>query len=168
MKRAILIAVIGYIIGIIVGLCFNKSIVLIYFPIIATSFIYKFCNKQKTKKFQLLSMKRYLRYIKIYFNSNVVILLIISSIISNSIVIFQKKNYEKIYNNLSIQKNLTLTGIIISGKQEKQYCNKYKIKVNYNNQDLRFYITTNKDIELEYGDKITFSGTYKKPEIQRN
>ena len=168
MKRPILIAVIGYIIGIIVGLCFSKSIVLIYFPIIAAYFIYKFCNKQKTKKFELLSIKRYLRYIKIYLSSKVIILLIISSIISNTIVIFQNKNYEKIYSDLSIQETLNLTGIIISEKQEKQYYNKYKIKVNHDNQNLRFYITTNKDIELEYGDKITFSGTYIKPEVQRN
>lgn len=168
MKRPILIAVIGYIIGIIVGLYFNKSIVLIYFPIIATYFIYKFFNKQKVKKFKLLSLKRYLRYIKIYFNSKVLILLIISSMISNTVVIFQNKNYERIYDYLSVQENLYLTGIIISGKQEKQYYNKYKIKVNYNNQNLRFYITTKKDIELEYGDKIVFSGTYEKPKIRRN
>ena len=168
MKRSILIAVIGYIIGIIVGLYFKISIVPFYIPVIATYFIYKFFNKQKTKKFQLLSIKRYLRYIKIYLNSKVIMLLIISSIITNTIVIFQNKNYEKIYNNLSTQENLNLTGIIISEKQEKQYYNKYKIKVNYNNQNLRFYITTNKDIELQYGDKITFSGTYTKPEKQRN
>lgn len=168
MKRPILIAVIGYIIGIIVGLYFNKSIVLIYFPIIATYFIYKFFNKQKVKKFKLLSLKRYLRYIKIYFNSKVLILLIISSMISNTVVISQNKNYERIYDYLSVQENLYLTGIIISGKQEKQYYNKYKIKVNYNNQNLRFYITTKKDIELEYGDKIVFSGTYEKPKIRRN
>lgn len=168
MKRPILIAVIGYIIGIIVGLYFKISIVPFYIPVIATYFIYKFCNKKQTKKFQLLSIKRYLRYIKIYLNSKVIILLMISSIISNTIVIFQNKNYEKIYNNLSIQENLNLTGTIISEKQEKQYYNKYKIKVNYNNQKLRFYITTKKDIELEYGDKITFSGTYTKPETQRN
>ena len=168
MKRSILIAVIGYIIGIIVGLYFKISIVPFYIPVIATYFIYKFFNKQKTKKFQLLSIKRYLRYIKIYLNSKVIMLLIISSIITNTIVIFQNKNYEKIYNNLSTKENLNLTGIIISEKQEKQYYNKYKIKVNYNNQNLRFYITTNKDIELQYGDKITFSGTYTKPEKQRN
>ena len=168
MKRPILIAVIGYIIGIIVGLYFKISIVSFYIPVIATYFIYKFCNKKQTKKFQLLSIKRYLRYIKIYLNSKVIILVIISSIISNTIVIFQNKNYEKIYNKLSIQENLNLTGIIISEKQEKQYYNKYKIKVNYNNQKLRFYITTKKDIELEYGDKITFSGSYTQPETQRN
>ena len=168
MRRPILIAVIGYIIGIIVGLYFNKSIVLIYTPIIATYFIYKLYNNKKTKKVQLLSIKRYFRYIKIFLNSKVIILLIISSIISNTIVIFQNKNYEKIYNNLSIQANLKLTGIIVSEKQEKQYYDKYKIQVKYNNKKLKFYITTTKDIELKYGDKISFSGTYTKPEIQRN
>ena len=94
MKRPILIAVIGYIIGIIVGLYFNKSIVLIYIPIIALYFIYKFCNKAKKEKFKLLSIKRYFRYIKIYLNSKVILIVIISSLVSNTIVIFQNKNYE--------------------------------------------------------------------------
>lgn len=168
MKRPILIAVIGYIIGIIVGLYFKTSIVLFYIPLITTYLIYKFCNKAKTKKFRLLSIKRYLRYIKLYLNSKVIIVLIISSILSNTIVAFQNKNYEKIYNNLSIQENLNLTGIIISEKQEKQYYDKYKIETKYNNKKIKFYITTSKNIKLEYGDKIKFSGTYTKPEIQRN
>lgn len=168
MKRPILVAVIGYIIGIIVGLYFKTSIVLFYIPIIATYLIYKFCKKQNVKKFKLLSIKRYLRYIKIYFNSKVIILLIISSIISNTIVIFQNKNYEEMYNNLSSQESLNLTGIIVSEKQEKQYYNKYKVKTKYNNKNLRFYITTKKDIELKYGDKISFLGIYTKPEVQRN
>ena len=168
MKRPVMIAVIGYIIGIIVGLYCKISIVSFYIPIIAIYLIYKFSKKEKTKKFKLLSVKRYLKYIKIYFNSKVIILLIISSIISNTIVISQNKKYEKIYSDLSGQESLNLTGIIISEKQEKQYYNKYKIKVKYNKQNLRFYITTKKDIKLEYGDKITFSGTYTKPEVQRN
>lgn len=168
MKRPILVAVIGYIIGIIVGLYFKISIVLFYIPIIATYLIYKFCKKQNVKKFKLLSIKRYLRYIKIYFNSKVIILLIISSIISNTIVIFQNKNYEKMYIDLSSQESLNLTGIIVSKKQEKQYYNKYKLESKYNNKNLRLYITTKKDMELEYGDKVTFSGTYTKPEVQRN
>lgn len=150
------------------GLYFNRSIVLIYAPITATYFIYKFCNKQKTNKLKLLSIKRYLRYIKIYLNSKVMITLIISSIISNTIVILQNKNYEKVYSNLSKQENLNLTGIIISEKQEKQYYNKYKIQAQYNNKKIKLYITTNKNVNLEYGDKITFTGTYTKPEVQRN
>lgn len=169
MKRPILIAVIGYIIGIIVGLYFKISIVSFYIPIIATYYIYKYLNKKTTtKKLKILSIKRYIRYIKIYLNSKVIILIIISSIISNTIVIFQNNNYEKIYNQLSKQEKVNLTGIIISEKQDKQYYNKYQIKTKYNNQNLKFYITTNKDIELKYGDKIEISGTYSKPEIQRN
>ena len=169
MKRPILIAVIGYIIGIIVGLYFKISIVSFYIPIIATYYIYKYLNKKTTtKKLKILSIKRYIRYIKIYLNSKVIILIIISSIISNTIVIFQNNNYEKIYNQLSKQEKVNLTGIIISKKQEKQYYNKYQIKTKYNNQNLKFYITTNKDIELKYGDKIEISGTYSKPETQRN
>lgn len=169
MKRPILIAVIGYIIGIIVGLYFKISIVSFYIPIIATYYIYKYLNKKATtKKLKILSIKRYIRYIKIYLNSKVIILIIISSIISNTIVIFQNSNYEKIHNQLSKQEKVNLTGIIISEKQEKQYYNKYQIKTKYNNQNLKFYITTNKDIELKYGDKIEISGTYSKPETQRN
>ena len=168
MKRPILIAVIGYIIGIIVGLYFKISIVPFYIPIIAIYFIHKFCNKQKPKKLKLLSIKRYLRYIKIYLNSKVIILVIASSIISNTIVIVQNKNYEKIHNDLSTQEDIKLTGIIISEKQEKQYYNKYKIQAKYKDKKLKFYITISKDIELKYGDKITLSGTYTKPEVQRN
>lgn len=168
MKRPILIAVIGYIIGIIVGLYFNKGIVLIYAPIIATYFIYKFFDKQKSKQFKLLSIKRYFRYLKIYLNSKTIILIIIASIISNTIVIFQNKQYEEFYNNLSSQENIILTGTIISEKQEKQYYDKYKVQTQYNNKKIKLYIATNKNIELEYGDRITFSGTYTKPEIQRN
>lgn len=168
MKRPILIAVIGYIIGIIVGLYFNKSIVLIYISIIALYFIYKFCNKAKKEKFKLLSIKRYFRYIKIYLNSNVILIVIISSLVSNTIVIFQNKNYERIYNNLSVEENLNLTGIIIGEKQEKRYYNKYIVEAKYNNKNLKLYIYTKKDIELNYGDKIAFSGTYTRPEKQRN
>lgn len=168
MKRPILIAVIGYIIGIIVGLYFNKSIVLIYIPIIALYFIYKFCNKAKKEKFKLLSIKRYFRYIKIYLNSKVILIVIISSLVSNTIVIFQNKNYERIYNNLSVEENLNLTGIIIGEKQEKRYYNKYIVEVKYKNKNLKFYISTKKDIELKYGDKIAFLGTYTRPEKQRN
>ena len=96
MKRPILIATIGYIIGIIVGLYFNKSIVLFYIPIIA---IYLLRSKKikDVKKLKLFSIKRYIRYLKIYLNSKVIILLILSSIISNSIVISRNKEYEKIY-----------------------------------------------------------------------
>ena len=181
MKRPILIATIGYIIGIIVGLYFNKSIVLFYIPIIATYLYYmkakeasynaKILNKnnfQKVKKLKLFSIKRYIRYIKIYLNSKIIILLIISSIISNSIIIIQNRKYEDIYNILSKEESINLKATITSNVEEKEYYNKYKIETEYNNQKISLYMMVNKNVKLEYGQEITFSGTYIKPEIQRN
>lgn len=154
--------------GIIVGLYLEISIVPIYILISAIYLIYKYSNIQKSNKLKLLSIKRYKRYIKIYLNLKVIILLIISSIISNSIVLFQNNQYKKIYNELSNKENLNLIGIVISNKEEKQYYNKYKIETKYNSKKINLYISTDKNIELKYGNKIIFSGTYTKPEVQRN
>ena len=167
MKRPILIVTIGYIIGIIVGLYFNQSIVFIYVPIVSIYLIKKFkINEGDIKKLKLFSIKRYIRYLKIYLNSKVIVILIISSIISNTIVLINNQKYEKIYNSLSNQQSISFTGVVISQKQEKQYNNKYKVKIP--NKNLKFYITTKKNIELKYGDKVNIKGTYIRPEVQRN
>ena len=170
MKRPILVAIIGYIIGIIVGLYIHTSIVPFCVLIIATYLIYKKSanNKRKNQKLKLFSIKRYFRYIKILINSKIILMIIITSIISNTLVLIQNQKYEKIYKELSNTKNLTLTGIIISNKEEKQYYNRYKIETKVQNETYKFYIMTDKKIKLEYGDKIKISGEYKKPEIQRN
>ena len=170
MKRPILVAIIGYIIGIIVGLYLHTSIVPFCVFIIATYLIYKKSanNKRKNQKLKLFSIKRYFRYIKILINSKIILMIIITSIISNTVVLIQNQKYEKIYKELSKTKNLTLTGIIISNKEEKQYYNRYKIETKVQNETYKFYIMTDKKIKLEYGDKIKISGEYKKPEIQRN
>ena len=168
MKRPILVAIIGYIIGIIVGLYLQISVVPFYIAIIAIYEFYKkfFIHQKLKQKLNLFSIKRYFRYIKIFINSKIIIVLIIVSTISNTVVLIQNKKYEKIYEELSQKKKITLTGIIISNKEEKQYYNKYKIKIQ--NQNLRFYIIVDKNIKLEYGDKIKIVGEYKRPEKQRN
>ena len=100
-QRPILIAVIGYIIGILVGLYLQKSIVPFYVLIAVIFYLYKIFSQkiftQRSQKFKLLSIKRYFRYVKLNFNSSVILILIISSTFSNSIVIFQNNNYQKIY-----------------------------------------------------------------------
>ena len=170
MKRPILVAIIGYIIGIIVGLYLNISIVPFCILIIAIHLIYKkkLNKKRKHQKLKLFSIKRYFRYIKIFINSKVILLIIITSIISNTLVLIQNHKNEKVYYELSKRKNLTLTGIIISNKEEKQYYNKYKIETKLKNKNYRFYIMADKKLKLEYGDKIQLNGEYKKPEKQRN
>ena len=167
MKRPILIATIGYIIGIIVGLYLKISIVLFYIPIAVIYFLIK-KNKNENKKLKLFSIKRYLRYIKIYINSNVLLIIIISSIISNSITILESKKYEVMYKELSSTENIALVATVISNKEEKEYYNKYKVKTKYKNKDLRFYITVDKNKDIKYGDKIKLSGNYIQPESQRN
>lgn len=190
MRRPILIAMIGYIIGILVGLYLKISIVPFCFLVIA---IYKIkqiykakrdkieeendiksrknkkVKENKTrKKLKLLSPKRYIRYIRIYINSKIIFLILISSIISNSIIIIQNKKYEQIYNSLEKQEKINLVGVVVSYKEEKKFSNKYKIETKYNNTKIRLYIMVKKDIQLKYGDKIEFMGEYIRPEKRRN
>ena len=75
-KRPVLIAIIGYIIGIIMGLYFNFSIALFYIPIIVIYFFNKTLKISK-KEFKLISLKRYFRYVKLIFNFKIIIILII-------------------------------------------------------------------------------------------
>ena len=130
MKRPIVVAIIGYIIGIIVGLYLQISIAPFCILIIVTDIIYKqfLKNKRKHQKLKLFSIKRYFRYVKIFINSKVILLIVITSLISNTLILIQNQRYEKMYTLLSSKENIKLTGIVISNKEEKQYYNKYKIE----------------------------------------
>ena len=169
MKRPILVAIIGYILGIIVGLYLHTSIVPFCICIVAALIIYKkITKKKKSNKLKLFSIKRYFRYIKIFINSKIIILIIVTSIISNTLVLIQNSNYEKKYTQLASKETIELTGTIISNKEEKTYYNKYKIETKIKNKKYRFYIMVDKKKRIEYGDKIQLKGRYIKPEIQRN
>ena len=148
MKRPILVATIGYIIGIIMGLYLKKSIVLFYIPIIAIYLIRKKFLRKKTKKrkFKLISTKRYFRYIKLVLKKNTVICIIIFSILSNTIVILQNYKYETLYQD---GENIVGEGIVVSNEKEKEYNKIYKIKVlkannskQYKNTYLYFFSLT--------------------------
>ena len=165
MNRPILILAIGYIIGIIWGLYFNVSIVLFYVLILLL--YYEITKKRKRKNtFKMFSIKRYFRYIKIVFKIKIIFIIIISSFISNNIVKYLNLKYENLYSNIE---DIQIEGLVISNKEEKEYTNRYKIKVlegKYKNTNL--YIRTNKDINLEYGDKLEIKGKLEEPQSQRN
>lgn len=170
-ERPILVAVIGYIIGIIMGLYFNFSIVLFYIIIAVIFSIYNnFIQYKKNKKFKLISVKRYFKYLKIIFNQKTIYIILISSIISNTVVIFQNQKYEKMYKELSKHQELNLIGVVISNKEEGKYYNQYTIETKYNNQKIKLYIKikNKEDKNLKYGDQINLEGTYIKPQEQRN
>ena len=153
------------------GLYFNTSIVLLYIPIIAIYFIYKSIRKKK-EKFNFLSPKRYLKYVKLIIKKEVLFLIILSSIISNSIVIYQNKKYDSVFKNVD---EIDGEAVVISSKKEKKYTNSYKIRINFLNKNNKYkdtclYLKVNKwnSTDLQYGDKIKIKGKFIEPEITRN
>ena len=168
-KRPIVVIVIGYIIGIIWGLYFEFSIVLLYI-LITFLYVLKICfRSKKHKKFQILSSYRYIRYIKLILTKQVIVLIIISSIISNTILIFQENQYKNLYPEESIM----VEGIIISNQEEREYKNRYKVNVLTVNSSNKYhftqiYIDVKKDVQLEYGDKVILQGEFRKGNEQRN
>ena len=153
MKRPILIAALGYIIGIVWGLSFK--VVLIFCSIIAICMLIVEKNKN------------ILRIINLVINKKVTILLLIFIIAGFIHIKFLKYDYEKIYISLE---NVNIVGTIVSSKKEKQYINEYKIeteKINNIKLKKKFILLT-KNKEIEYGNKIRLEGTYIKPSKSRN
>lgn len=173
MNRPIVVAIIGYIIGIIWGLYFKINIALFYFLIIAIIiFFYKKPKSKQIKKFKQISFYRYFRYIKLIFKSHVIFLIIIISIISNLLIKIQEKNYNLTYN---INGTFNFIGIVQSGKEEKEYYDRYIVKIInadnnkiLKNKKIYLKIKDKKQQELECGDLIEFKGEYLSPNIQRN
>lgn len=159
-NRKVLTAVIGYISGILMGLYCKISIVLFYILIFLIYLIIG--NKSKKDKFKLFSFKRYFRYAKIVFNKKVIKIIIIFSIVSNTIVLFQNYKYENLYKDLD-GKNCKFQGMVCNVTSDKV---KVKILDNkYKNTYLYIYL---KDVEVQYGDKIIFYGTFSRPEKRSN
>ena len=136
-KRQILIAVIGYILGILMGLYCKISIVLFYVLIFLVYVVAK--NKKRKNEFKLFSIRRYSRYVKILFNKSVLKIIIIFSIISNTIVLFENYKYENLYSNLD-GKNCKLNGIVCEVEEKRI---KVKItNIKYKNTYLYIYKET--------------------------
>lgn len=159
-KRQILIILLGYIAGIIIGLYCKISIVLFIVPVIIISFI---LSKLKTKN-------RLKHYINILGIKKYLVLVTISLIISNTIVLALNNSYETKFETIN---EAEFIATVISEPKEKKYYSQYKIKVEKINQNDKYkntclYLNVNKGLNLEYGDKIRIIGTFENPEIQRN
>jgi len=159
LNRPIFIVVIGYIIGIIWGLYLKISVVPFYFGLIA---IYIIINLPYTKKkFKIFSIKRYFRYLKFIFKINIIFIIMISSLISNLIVKYQENQYNNLFKDAQ---ELEITAVVVSNKQEKEYYNRYKIE----NNGQYLYISVDKKIEIQYGDKVYIKGEFQEPSQARN
>lgn len=167
MKRPIVIALIGYILGIIMGLYLKISIVFLYLLILLIYIIYNLLKRKKVA-FKLISIRRYSRYLKLYLNRLTIIIIIIMSFISYMVIINSEKQYQNINEKLEKLQNIETNAIIISNKEERKYNNRYKIKLLFENKYIYMYLNTSKEINLDYGDKIKLEGEFIKSEIQRN
>ncbi len=156
--------------GIIWGLYFNFSIVLLYILLLLIYIILINILKRNSKnEFKLLSVKRYFRYIKIFLNLKVCLFLIISSIISNSIILIKEYKYENLYQ----EKNIKVEGIVTNIKKKTEYMNTYEFKVikvdqNKKYKNTKIFIVLDSKIELKIGDKILCEGVFSRGEKQRN
>lgn len=162
MKRPVVIILVGYIIGIIWGLYLKNSIV----PFILCMILIIICLSK------IIKNKKYYKCLKIYFPKQVILTLIIFSVLSNFVVLFLNYKYEKLYQDIE---KAEFIGTIVSGVEEKQYYNRYKIKIDsvnkdkkYNKTYLFFNINKEHDIGYEYGDLIKFEGEYISPNKARN
>lgn len=171
MQRFFLIVVIGYILGIIWGQYISISIVLLYI-FIAILFFLKSSIFYHKSQFKIFSFNRYWRYIKIFLNLNIIIIICFVSFFSYNVIIQKNMKREKMQNILKESKNLELTGEIVSGKVDKEYKVRYELKMDLKAlKNNKIYIEIDKKNlkeEINYGDIVLIKGEFIEPDIQRN
>ena len=179
-NRPIVAATLGYILGIIWGLYFNKSIVSRFIFIMAIliilriiMYIYeKHIKKEKTKKFKFFSLNKIFRYIKLVLNIDTTIIIIIFFIISNLNIKILNNKYENLYSNID---GVNAIAKIVDNGSKKEYLTIYKIRVEsinnsskHKNTNLYLRVNDKLKISLKYGDIIQIKGTYIEPDVARN
>lgn len=160
---------IGYITGIIWGLYVQLSIVPFYVFLYVIKNISELIakTKVKSKRFDIYSFKRYLRYVRLVINKKEIYMFILISIISNVYMMQMQIKYDTTY--LDGEK-IALEGYVIEINEEKEYNNTYVISVK-NSGDYsgtKIYVLTDKNTKLEYGMYVKVEGDIIIPEVQRN
>lgn len=166
MKRPILIALIGYIIGILWGLYLKTSIVLFCIIIIVS---YKIITKrtQKPKNFLFYAkhkkkIRKAKKYIEAKSSKKAIILILCCAVVSNKIVKIQNKQYDEKFKNIS---QGTFIATVVEEKKESEYNKQYKIKVDSNT----YLILKVKDKNsIPLCSKIQFIGKFEELSQQRN
>ena len=145
MKRPLLIVTISYILGIIIGVYFKQSILFILLAGITGSAFWKIIKKKKI----------------------IIIAICIAPCLLSCLQINNLNNkYNKMYK--LDDENIAITGIVCSQIKETDY--KYSTNIKLENKlKLTIYTDKKEDVsKLEYGNKISVIGTYKKPTESRN
>ncbi|MCI8353266.1 MAG: DUF4131 domain-containing protein [Clostridia bacterium] len=164
-NRPILIILLGYILGIIIGLYCKISIAIFIIIIVISHFIYNHICKNS-----VLRNREIRHYIYIFNIKKVIVIFFISMIVSNTIVLILNNKYNSIFKNI---KEAKFIATIMEEPKIKQYSVRYKIKIENIDEDIikyknvHLYLNTKRD-NLKVGDKVKFTGKFVEPEIQRN
>lgn len=153
-NRTIVAIVLGYIIGILWGLYLDISIV----PMYLIGFLI----------FKIISFTRIFKFIKVFITPVTIVLIIISSLLSNSILIKENDKYNNLYSNLE---KIEIKGKIVDNGINNNYTNRYKVKVENVNSSKAYkntYIYLYYNDILQYGDLIYIEGEFEEAETARN
>lgn len=159
MNRPILIVVLGYIIGIIIGLYCKISIA--FFSLVVYLILFLI------KKY-IIHNKNLKRYYNLLINKKLIMIFAISTFISNSIVLYLNHYYEQVYKQETKE---VFTATVISAPVKKEYYTRYKIKIKSSSKNelknATVFLNLKSSMELEYGEIISFLGEYKSPEVRK-
>ena len=156
MKRKIVTLCIGYLIGIIWGLCFKINIALFYVALLLIWGI------------DIWRVSCHSDYKRIL-TATVLLIIIISSFISSSYISYIDYTYNKFYENVS--KDINIEAFVVSELKETEYNYSYIVKgisKEYRNRQFVIYMKKNKKNIFQYGDILNISGEFKEPNSQRN
>lgn len=165
LNRPILIILLGYILGIIIGLYCKISIAIFIIPI---TIIYLVCVSINKKI--IIQSKKLKHYLHIFNIKKIVIVFLISILISNTIILILNTKYASIFKNVEEAEYIA---IIMEEASQKQYSLRYKVKIESINGNTKKYKNTflylnTKTANLKVGEKIQFKGNFKEPETKRN
>lgn len=166
-NRPIVAITVGYIIGIIMGLYCKISIVFLYLIIFL---IHQLLKISHTKKFKLISFRRYFRYVKIIITKKVFIVILIFSILSNTVVLYKSFSYDKLQKNLD-GKEIQINASVLSNATNKKFKKTYIVKVKSSiakNKKMYLNVNNKDKKDLQYGDVIQITGIFKKPQTRKN
>lgn len=173
--RLILIATIGYVLGILWELYLKSSIALILFVITASCTFLIVTYYRKTN----YNIKRKcIRYLRVFVNKRNLIRIIICTIFFIFAILYIKnldKKYEW-YSNFFIEKEESFVCTILSDKKESLYQDTYTAKIEYvfnknikKKTDFKALIKVKKQNDsINYGDKIICKGEFENPSKRSN
>ena len=139
-NRPVIIVVIGYIIGILMGLYLFRGIVPFYF--LALFLIIYVLTKCK--------FKRYFRYVKVNFNFSSIVCILISFSLGCVYINYLESMYQSTYERMENAETIEGEAIVISNKEEKNQKKVYIVKLCSNGENKKFYMKTDlkvKDIK---------------------